>query len=541
MTTTLRTILHAFTHKVVFRMALLLWGFAWLSLSVLIFVAGRIIPQLQPKPPPLALKVRSPRVRSLPASPIVSPPKSIASEPAEQEPDELTSYDSSLTSPAQPAFPPTPPPAPARTPPPKRKWSLNTHFFSGRSAPSPKSSLFSAGSSNGSGTSSPPRFFPELPIVESASPTSELGCREDAGAGSSRSTPTGSPRANRGMRLPGAKMLRSLSRRMSAKQPKSDAASTRSESPTAPHSREGSFECEPAAGGSRVQTRRRASTTEVPTHTHAQARPGHLLHYRNHSLPGEVFTTTFVNPFKAKSKSKARKAQTPPAIDLSEPISPSPRRSSAPRRMLTSIQHALTSSTTSASSSGARSRSDSQSQSQSRRSSMSSTSTGVSALSAPSVLSGSSGSPRSVPRTQPYAAPYFAAMPRSSGRGSGAGPAKEGREGREAREARLGSSRRASSLSPPRRPETVAEESAEDCEHVSPAAAVAEREVGVGEGEGEHLSALGLKLGQLGHGRPKWQQRQSRQRVAVSEGAVAASTAPGRVLGMSEIALGVSS
>ncbi|KAI0368892.1 hypothetical protein BV20DRAFT_1036816 [Pilatotrama ljubarskyi] len=530
MTTAFQT-LDTYTRKLVVRMALLLWGFAWLSLSVLIFMAGRLIPHLQPKPPPLALKARSrsPRVRSVPVSPIASPPKSIVSEP---EHDELTSYDSSIASPAQPAFPPTPTTPNVRTPP-KRKWSLNTHFFSGRIAPSPKSSLFSPGSSNGSGGSSPPRFFPELPIVESASPTSELGCEQDR-TGSSRSTPTGSPRPSRALRLPGVDMLKSLSRKMSTRQ-KSDSISNRSRSPTTvadpslSRSREGSFDCEGVDERGGAYTRRRASTTELP----GQARPGHLLHHRNHSSPGpgEVFTTSFVNPFRSRSKSKSRKAKTPPAIDLSEPVSPSPRRSSAPRRML------------SGGGSGTRSRS----QSQSRRSSMSSTSTGASTFSAPPVLSGSgagsgpspgsSSSPRSVPRTQPYAAPYFAAMPRS-GRSASKGEGKEGRPG---------SSRRASSLSPPRRPETVAEESAEDSELVLQLEGEVSRErrsdltreEGAGDGD---LSALGLKLGQLGHGRPRWQQRQSRQRVAVSESAVSASAMmeadTAQVLGMSEVAVG---
>ncbi|OJT04531.1 hypothetical protein TRAPUB_4801 [Trametes pubescens] len=71
-------------------------------------------------------------------------------------------------------------------------------------------------------------------------------------------------------------------------------------------------------------------------------------------------------------------------------------------------------------------------------------------------------------------------------------------------------------MSPPRRPETVAEESAEE--------PVTESEPG--HEQGEQLSPLGLKLGQLGHGRPRWQQKESRQRVVVSEGAIRVGSAP---------------
>ncbi|KAI0673813.1 hypothetical protein C8Q78DRAFT_1076784 [Trametes maxima] len=496
------------TRHFVFRMAVFVWGFAWLMMSVLIFVAGRIVPQMQAQPPPLVLKPRSPRVRSVPVSPTASPPKSIASDP-----DEAASCESSLvTGPAQPAaFHPlaaAPPPL-SKGSPPKKRWSFSTHFFSGRSAPSPKSSLFSEGSSTLVGSPSPKPLFPELPVVGSTSPTSDPVYDQDA-AGSSHSTPTGSPRQGRGMRLPGAKVFKSLTRRMSSKQ-KPDRGSSRGRSPRGsvelPPAREGSFEYE-----ERLETSlpRRATTGEIPK----QARPGHLVHERNLSLPGEVFTTSFVNPFKGKS----RKPNAPSPIDLSDPPTPPPpppKRPSGPRRVLTSFQLALTSSSTA---SARRPQGLT-----SRRSSMSSTSTAVSTFSAPSVLSLSSGSPRSVPRTQPYGAPYYAAMP-GSGSGSGSGSAVGSGSGstssRSSSFENVRKPRRASSLSPPPRPETVEEEAGSGAEVEAEAEPdVVEAEVGE---EGGRLSALGLKLGQLGHGRPprRTQQRESRQRVAVSEGTI---------------------
>ncbi|KAI0652537.1 hypothetical protein C8Q79DRAFT_1005722 [Trametes meyenii] len=495
--TSLDVLLDHPTRHFVFRMAVFVWGFAWLMMSVLIFVAGRIIPQMQSQPPPLALKPRSPRVRSVPVSPIISPPKSIASDP-----DEAASCESSLVSgPAQPAAfhplaaaPPTPPP---KGSPPKKRWSFSTHFFSGRSAPSPKSSLFSEGSSTLVGSPSPKPFFPELPLIESTSPTPDPVYEQDT-AGSSHSTPTGSPRHGRGVRLPGAKVFKSLTRRMSSKQ-KSERGSSRGRSPRQsielPPAREGSFEYE-----ERHETSlpRRATTGEIPK----QARPGHLIHERNLSLPGEVFTTSFVNPFKGKP----RKANAPSPIDLSDPPTPPPppKRPSAPRRVLTSFQLALTSSTASARRPPGLT---------SRRSSVSSTATAVSAFSAPSVLSLSSGSPRSVPRTQPYGAPYYAAMPGSASVYGSSAPGST--SSRSSSFENVRKPRRASSLSPPPRPETVEEETGSGAE------AEAEVDAVEVEEEGGRLSALGLKLGQLGRGRPpRRAHRESRQRVAVSEGAI---------------------
>ncbi|KAI0640103.1 hypothetical protein C8Q77DRAFT_1214425 [Trametes polyzona] len=460
---------------ILFRMAVFVWGFVWLLMSVLTFLAGRFIPRLQSKPPPLAPLPRSPRVRSAPVSPVVSPPKSIASEP-----DEAVSNDTSITVPLRSASASAlPGTSTKRKILPKKKWSLPTRFFPRKSAPSPKSSLFSDGSATLVGSPSPPQFFPDLPLAESATPSSELEFALDP-LDSSRSSPAPSPHVGRSARLPGAKAFKSLSLKISTK--KSPAARTQSHSPCVSEdalpSREGSVDY----NKTEALGPHRASTVDASR----PARPGHLLHQRNMSLPGEVFTTSFVNPFRSRSQ----KPKTAP-----EPESPSPKRPFTPRRMLTSFQLALTSPST-----------RSNSHSQSRRSSVSSTSTAVSALSAPSVLSGASSSPRSVPRTQPYAAPYFAPMP-----GSGFRPASKGKA----------KPRRASSLSPPRRPETVAEESADE-QPLSPtldseSAPSPQSALGL---EGTELSPLGLKLGQLGHGRPKWLQREGRHRVAVSESAI---------------------
>ncbi|KAH9849193.1 hypothetical protein C2E23DRAFT_392807 [Lenzites betulinus] len=476
------------THQILSRMALFVWGFIWLFMSVLIFFAGHILPQLRSKPPPLALipSPRSPRVRSAPVTP-AQPPL----EPAAPDPDEAETYEPAVSAPA-PA-PTVAGPSTTKKPAPRKKWSLPTRFSFGRTAPSPKSSLLSDGSATLVGSPSPPRFFPELPLVESASPSSDPGCSFSR-PGSAHSTPASTPRTGRSIQLPGAKAFKLLSRRISVK--KSDALRNRSHSPRAsvdvlPLQEEASFYYEEAD----ADRMHRTSTAEA----HKPTRPVHLLHQRGVSLPGEVFTTSFVNPF----RSRARKSKGPPALDLSEPApSPAPpKRPFTPRRVLTSFQLALTSSTTTST----RSHSYSHSKCKSRRSSVSSSSTAVSASSAPSALalSGVDAPPRSapVPRTQPYAAPYFAAMPRSSRPASRPDPSPKPRE-RE-REGR----KRAASLSPPLQPETVAEEIAEE-PHPPPA-----------EEEGA-LSALELGLGQLGHGRPRRQQRESRQRVAVSESAI---------------------
>ncbi|OJT04532.1 hypothetical protein TRAPUB_4802 [Trametes pubescens] len=282
------------TPHIFLRMAILAWGFIWLMMSVLIFAAGRFMPRLQSKPPPLAPIPRLSRVPSVPASPIVSPLKSIASEP-----DEATSCETSFGGPAQSVADTAQPGTPPKKAPSKRKWSLPTRFF-GRSAPSPKSSLFSEGSATLVGSPSPTRFFPELPLVESGSPSSELGSMVDL-PGSTPSTPASTPHTGHGMRLPGAKALKSLSRKLSTKKPgnvRNSSHSPGASVETLPSTEE-SFHC--TEDGTRRNPRN--GTMQSPK----QDRPGHLAHQRQYSLPGEMFSSTFVNPF----RSKARKSKAP--------------------------------------------------------------------------------------------------------------------------------------------------------------------------------------------------------------------------------------
>ncbi|KAH9897716.1 hypothetical protein C8Q73DRAFT_787958 [Cubamyces lactineus] len=499
-------ILTPFFRRIVIPMAVFVWGFAWLMLSVLIFLAGRLVPQLHSKPPVVVPKPRSPRsprsprIRSAPVSPVL-PPRECDPVPVDEAASCKTSV--SAPEPSIPSHPSTPSNGRSRASA-KKKWSLPTYFFPNRSVPSPKSSLFSEGSSTLVGSPSPPRFFPELPMIESATVSEDASCDQDP-ARSSRSTPASSPRTGRGMRLSNVKVFKALSRKLSKQ--KTDPASGRESSPrpSVDLSRDS-----PAACEEKSENLRRHTIDAGPSRS---ARPGHLLHERNLSLPGEVFTTTFVNPF--RSHSKSRKAKTDPSVvDLTEPDTPSPRRSSTSRRMLNSFQLALSSPIQKS-----HTRSNSQSQSQSRRSSVSSTSTAVSTFSSPSVLSstGSPTSPVAAPprnRTQPYAAPYFAPLPRSATTESESQSPSSSSQGTRPRP---GSRRASASL--PRRPETVAEESAEE-----------------GGGAEEKLSALGLRLGQLpaeqplasastmgeaqarlGHGRPRGSSRH-RGRVAVSEG-----------------------
>ncbi|KAI9060486.1 hypothetical protein FKP32DRAFT_1678813 [Trametes sanguinea] len=449
-------------------MALFLWGFAWLTLSVLIFLVGRLLPQAQPKTIVLQL------IPETPAETVIS---------AE-----------SRASASEPQLIPLPPLSPPlESPRPKKRWSLSAHLSQRRPAPSPQLSLLSEGSSTLVGSPPSPNFFPELPVIESLNATQD----PDGEQSSPRTTPGSSPRNGRGVRLPSVNVFKAFSRRLSSKQKSELSTSPASSSPQtlvdSSLPRVDTPVCDDEKSESHL--RRRATIDQGPR----QARPGHLLHHRSPSAPGEVFTTTFVNPFRSKS----RRAKTPPATDAADPVptSPSPQRTSAPRRMLTTMQLALSS---------PKSRARSDSQSQSRRSSFSSTSTAASAFSAPSVLSASSVGSPVVPRTQPYAAPYFVPppIPRSSPRVSSKPAADPDAVDAQPRRTRpTQSQRRASSLSPPpaRRPETVAEESAE--------------EDGEQRDREERLSELGLKLGQLGLGRAPGRQ-QARHRVAVSEGAL---------------------
>ncbi|KAL7285059.1 hypothetical protein ACG7TL_000150 [Trametes sanguinea] len=452
-------------------MALFLWGFAWLTLSVLIFLVGRLLPHAQPKTIVLRPRTRSPRIRSIPVSPVPTPPELIPETPAET----IISAESraSASEPQLISLPPLSPPL--ERPRPKKRWSLSAHLSQRRPVPSPQLSLLSEGSSTLVGSPQSPNFFPELPVIESINATQDPSVEQS----SPRTTPGSSPRNGRGVRLPSVNVFKAFSRKLSSKQ--------KSELSTSPIS-------------SSPQTLVDSPLPRVDSPVCDDEKSArHLLHQRSPSAPGEVFTTTFVNPFRLRS----RRAKTPPATDQREPVppSPSPQRTSAPRRMLTSMQLALSS---------PKSRTRSDSQSQSRRSSFSSTSTAASAFSAPSVLSASSGGSPVVPRTQPYAAPYFMPppIPRSSPRVSSKSAADPDSADAQPRRTRPSqASRRASSLSPPpvRRPETVAEESAE--------------EDGEQRDREERLSELGLKLGQLGLGRAPGRQ-QTRHRVAVSEGAL---------------------
>ncbi|KAI8990672.1 hypothetical protein BD414DRAFT_308131 [Trametes punicea] len=455
---------HPFVRKFIAPMALFVWGFAWLALSVLIFIAGRFLPQIQPRPIVLRTRPRSPRVRSVPVSPI--------STPLELSPVlvvEAALTESPVSTPGPQMVPRTlvsPPADRSRA----KKWSLSSVTLLGGP--------------------SPPRACSELPVINSVDASKGPDLEREA-EGSPPSTPALSPRAGRGVRMPSPKMFKSISRRLSSKQ-KADAMSS-------PSSRSAEVlplrRNSPALDEKNEPSMRGCATIDSSPRS---PRPGNLPHERNISLSGEVFTTTFVNPFKLKS----RKVRTPPVVDLTEPVSPSPQRMSAPRRMLTSVQLVLTSPKSHV-------RQRSQSQSQSRRSSMSSTSTAVSAFSTPSVLSSSSAGSPVAPRTQPYAAPYFAPLPLPlpSARASSRADADVG--ARKTRPAQ----RRAASLSPPllRRPEPVAEESGEEDPPRERAG-----------GGDERLSALGLKLGQLGLGRPPARARpQVRHRAAVSEGSLA--------------------
>ncbi|KAJ8496703.1 hypothetical protein ONZ51_g927 [Trametes cubensis] len=384
-----QSILTPFFRRIVIPMAVFVWGFAWLMLSVLIFLAGRLVPQIHSKPPVVVLKPRSPRsprsprIRSAPASPTL-PPQECDPVPADEAASCKTSV--SAPEPSLPSHPSTPSNGRSR-PGARKKWSLPTYFFPNRSVPSPKSSLFSEGSATLVGSPSPPRFFPELPMIESATVSEDPSCDQDP-ARSSRSTPASSPRTGRGMRLPNVKVFKVLSRKLSKQ--KADPASSRESSPrpSVDLSQENPAVCE-----EKSETLMRRRTMDAGSSR--PARPGHLLHERNLSLPGEVFTTTFVNPFRVRLLALTLNANSVliqtmiQSSTLRIPTRPLRGARLPPRRMLTSFQLALTSPIQKS-----HARSNSNSQSQSRRSSISSTSTAVSTFSAPSVLS-STGSPTS--------------------------------------------------------------------------------------------------------------------------------------------------
>ncbi|KAI0800591.1 hypothetical protein C8Q74DRAFT_426550 [Fomes fomentarius] len=434
-------------------MGLLLWGLAWFAMSLLIFLLGGIIPALRPKPPPIGSCLPKPPSRT------TSPRTSIREPAPEEKPLPAEPDNVSCTStPTNPLSTTMPEPPSSKRVSFKPRWSFSKRRPS-QTVPSPQSSLFSVGSSTLVGSPSPPRFMPELPAIESTSnsmhPTNDPDSPSDAAP-----SPSGSPKS-RHVRLPKMKMLKTLTRKMTSKS-KSDTVASSGASSQDVLPEEGTYEpVKKAASFSSF------NETASEDERGRQAQPGHLrMHERNGS--GEVFNTTFVNPF--RNKQRRPKA----ASVSSEPPSPTPNhRSSASRRMLTSFHISLHSASHTAA------------VPDSPRSSISSAS-GSTAVSTLSGLSGLSSSPRSVPRTQPYGAPYYAAMP---GQRPGSRPP----------------SRRATSLTLDR-PETVAEESAED-------------------GGG---NVLGLELGQVEAGKPvkaQTEPRRMHRRAAASESAPQAFTA----------------
>ncbi|KAI0714824.1 hypothetical protein C8Q76DRAFT_438078 [Earliella scabrosa] len=395
-------------------MVVLLWGFAWFAMSVLIFALGCFVPSVRPKPPPVVSRPRSPRINPTP----VPSPTPVTQKPLPVEPDDVSSQSS--TSEPRSSISSA---APSKRPSFKAPWSLPVQFKPGRPAASPKSSV-SDGSTTLVGSSSPTRFYPDLPVIESVSPSSDPTYEEDASSPTASSSNSPS-RPSRGVRLPSMKMFKTLSRKMTRQKTDpttSPSVATAQDLPC----KEEVHESEKKPAG--AQPKGSTSEDEQPR----QAQPGHLNLHRRNTASGEMFTSTFVSPFRIKP----RKA--PPAASGSIPPSPTPHRPSAPRRMLTSLHISL------------QSNDAHMPVPDSPRSSVSSSSTAVSTFSSlcSSPGSASSPGPRTVPRTQPYGPPYFAAMPTPS----------------QPQAARSGSrppSRRAASLSLDR-PETVAEESGED-------------------------------------------------------------------------------
>lgn len=110
-------------------------------------------------------------------------------------------------------------------------------------------------------------------------------------------SPTPSPRPSRNMRLP--KVLKNLSKRMSSR-PRSGSASTSSPAPALvalPVLDKSVIDLD--APIPEAQPANRAASLEAPR----QAQPGHLRgHQGEHSASGEIFTTTFVNPFRLKPR-----------------------------------------------------------------------------------------------------------------------------------------------------------------------------------------------------------------------------------------------
>ncbi|TFK89879.1 hypothetical protein K466DRAFT_597411 [Polyporus arcularius HHB13444] len=388
-------------------MIILSWGFAWFAISVLIFYLGCLLPTLRAKPPPLAPRSRSPKLcrHSL--------PQAVVPEPLHEPPED----DSSSSVKAAPTLQRAatvvvaPPSLPLKRP---STFKSILAFAPGRSTSSPQARPAQPERVSTSGLrraatlseALPPSRMPTMktlsPVLRGgrATPSSKssISLESETTLVDHLSPAEGVPAAFAAPRsvLPSIKMFRSFSRRMSFKQ-KADLASRASTSIT--HSMDD------------------ISEPQVADEHPEQAHP---------TVPGEVFTSKFVNPFRGKPKSADRSASSSPA-----PV-PSSRRASVSRRMLASLHLGHTTDPRASP------------VPDSPRSSTSSVSTAYSTFSSSSVMSGSSSSsPRSnVSRTQPYGAPHYAPMPM---------PAPRGRA----------SSRRATSLSLDR-PATVAEESGEE-------------------------------------------------------------------------------
>ncbi|RDX46761.1 hypothetical protein OH76DRAFT_816178 [Lentinus brumalis] len=386
-------------------MIILSWGFAWFAISVLIFYLGCLLPTLRAKPPPLAPRSRSPKLcrHSLP---VVPEP---LQEPPEDDSSSSVKFAPTLQRAATVAV--APPSLPLKRP---STFKSILAFAPGRSTSSPQSrpaqpervstsgprraaTLSEALPPSKKSTSKPMKTLSPVLRGGRTTPSSKSSISLESETTlvdhlSAEGVPA--PSAARQSVLPSMKMFRSLSRRMSFKQ-KAELASRASTSIT--------HDMDDISG------------PHVADEHPEQAHP---------TVPGEVFTSKFVNPFRGKPKSADRSASSSPA--------PASRRATVSRRMLASLHLGHTT--------GPRA----SPVPDSPRSSTSSVSTAYSTFSSSSVMSGSSSSsPRSnISRTQPYGAPHYAPMPM---------PAPRGRA----------SSRRATSLSLDR-PATVAEESGEE-------------------------------------------------------------------------------
>ncbi|KAH9932078.1 uncharacterized protein BXZ73DRAFT_101456 [Epithele typhae] len=280
-------------------MAVLAWAFAWFTTSVLIFLAGRLVPQLRPKSKPaIQLHTVPTRPRSPPRSLSQTPATSLDPKPLPVDPDDAQSC-KSVASEAQGS-------------------SVSEVSASKRSSPKPRWSF---------GKSRRTEASPNLALLSDAS--------------GSAYPYVGACVAN--IRLP--KVLKNFRRKSSAK-----ARSSPNASPAPTFSSLSALEKPTAEEEVDESLRSRTISLDQP-------RQVQLAALRSQSeqpvttSSGETFTSTFVNPFRLKP----RRPKTPasaesPAITASEPgplafrspTMPTPRRASGPRRVLNSLSLALT-------------------------------------------------------------------------------------------------------------------------------------------------------------------------------------------------------